>query len=81
MIKSLLALAYPFVVCCMFYMCRSLFCDDHQLVDVSICEEHPWSTRRWWFHCLAIWAGFYYFGLSFGAMTHVLVYLLIFCFD
>jgi len=54
MIKSFLALAYPFVVCCVFCMCGSLFCDDHQLVDVSRCEEHPWSIGRWWFHYLAI---------------------------
>jgi len=45
MIKPLLALAYPsvFVVC---PACGTLFCDDHQLVDVSRCEEQPWSTER-----------------------------------
>jgi len=29
------------------------FCDDHQFIDVNRCEEHPWSTRRWWFRCVA----------------------------
>jgi len=43
------ALAYPtFIVVCS--LCGTLFCDEHQLVDVSRCEEHPWATRRWWFH-------------------------------
>jgi len=28
------------------------FCDDHQLVDVSRCENYPWSSRWWRFRCL-----------------------------
>jgi len=43
MIKPLLALAYPSVLLCVL-LCGTLFCDDHQLVDVSRYEEHPWST-------------------------------------
>jgi len=69
MIKSLLALTYPFVVCCVFCMCGYLFCDDHQLVDVSRCEEHLWSSRRWWFRSLVIWI--FYFGFSFWVVAHV----------
>jgi len=52
MIKPLLALAYPSVIVCVL-LCGTLFCDDHQLVDVSRCEEHSWSIGRWWFRCLA----------------------------
>ena len=63
--KTTFGSSLPLCCFCMFYMCGSPFCDDHQLVDVSRCEEHPWSTWRWWFRYLAIWAGFYYFGLSF----------------
>ena len=33
-------------------LCGTLSCDDHQLVGVSRCEEHPRATRRWWFHCI-----------------------------
>jgi len=42
------ALAYPtlFIVCSA--VC-AIFCNDHQLVGVSRCEEHPWATGRWWF--------------------------------
>jgi len=47
MIKLLLALAYPSVLLCGFFSC-----DDHQLIDVSRCEEHLWPTWRWWFRCL-----------------------------
>jgi len=28
------------------------FCDNDQFIDVSRCEEHPWSTGRWWFRCV-----------------------------
>jgi len=28
------------------------FCDDHQFIDVSRCENSSWSTRKWWFHCI-----------------------------
>jgi len=50
MINIFWALAYPSVVVCSAVWV--LFCDDHQLVDVSRCEEHPWSIGRWWFRCL-----------------------------
>jgi len=53
MINYFSALAYPSIVCCMSCVCGFLFCDDHQFIDVSRCEEHRWSTRRWWFRCLA----------------------------
>jgi len=43
------SLPFCFVVCPVVWL--SLFYDD-QLVNVSRCEEHPWSTRRWWFYCL-----------------------------
>jgi len=32
--------------------------DDHQFIDVSRCEKCSWSTRRWWFCCVVIGAGF-----------------------
>jgi len=35
MIKLILALSYPSVVCCMFCGVVFSFCNDHQLVDVS----------------------------------------------
>jgi len=71
MIKLLLALAYPSVLLCVM-LCGSLFCDDHQLVDVSRCEEHPWPTGKWWFRCLVdlTWALLF---MSFArTMAHVL---------
>jgi len=33
-------------------LCGTPSCDDHQLVDVSRCEEHPRAIRRWWFRCM-----------------------------
>jgi len=85
MIKPLLALAYPSVIvvcscntrCFMdvtVLLCGTLFCDDHQLVDVSRCEKHPWSTGRWWFRYLV-------FGLTsaFGLFFKVMpMYALLF---
>jgi len=42
------ALAYPtFIIVCS--VAWYSFCDDHQLVDLSICEEHPQAIGRWWF--------------------------------
>jgi len=52
MINFFFALAYPYVICCMSCMCGSLCCDEHQFIDVNRCEEHPWSTGRWWFRCV-----------------------------
>jgi len=49
--EIILCSSLPYFYCCVF-CCDTLFCDDHQLVDVSRCEEHSWSTGRWWFHCL-----------------------------
>jgi len=46
MIKPLLALPYPFVVCCMSCGVAFSFYDDHQFTGVSRCEKHPWSTGR-----------------------------------
>jgi len=49
------ALAYPtFTVLLCVLLCGTLFCDDHQLVDVSRCEEHPWATGRWWCRCILL---------------------------
>jgi len=46
------ALAYPtFIVVCVL-LCGTLSCNDHQLVGVSRCEEHSWTTGRWWFRCI-----------------------------
>jgi len=50
--KPFSALAYPSVVCCMSCMCDFLFCDDHQIIDVSRCEKYSWSTGKWRFHCV-----------------------------
>jgi len=45
--ENFYALAYPtFLLCVLLY--GTLFCDDHQLVDVSRCEEHSWTAGRWW---------------------------------
>jgi len=71
MIKRLLALAYPSILLCVL-LCGSLFCDVHQLVDVSKCEEHPWLTRRWWFRCLVDWTWAFLFMSFARAMTYVL---------
>jgi len=30
------------------------FCDDHQLVDVSRCENWPWSSGWWRVRCVAL---------------------------
>ena len=38
----------PYFCCCVL-LCGTLFCDDHQLIDVSKCVEHLWTTGRWWF--------------------------------
>jgi len=39
------ALAYPSVcLLCVLYVWFFSFCDDHQLVDVSRCENYPWSS-------------------------------------
>jgi len=44
-------LAYP--VACLIVMCVVFsFCDDHQPVDLSRCENSLWSTRKWWFRCI-----------------------------
>jgi len=49
--KSLSTLAYLFA--CLIVMCVVFsFCDDHQFIDVSICENSSWSTRKWWLRCI-----------------------------
>jgi len=71
MIELLLALAYPSTLLCVL-LCGSLSCDDHQLVDVSRCEEHPWPIGRWWFRCLVDWTSIFLFMPFARVMTHVL---------
>jgi len=39
-----------FVVCSVVWFS---FCDDHQLVDVSRCEKHTWSSGWWRFRYVA----------------------------
>jgi len=34
---------------CMWFLS---FCDDHQFIDVSRCENFLWSTGKWWFRCI-----------------------------
>jgi len=64
-------LAYPlFVVCSVVWFFSS--CDDHQFIDVSICEKYSWSTWRWWFRFLVIWTWALLIMSSFRAMAHVL---------
>jgi len=49
--KNLFTLAYPFFlfICS---MCGFSFCDNHQFIDVSRCENSPWSSGWWRFRCL-----------------------------
>jgi len=71
------SLSFCYLLCVLLY--GSLFCDDHQLVDVSRCEEHPWSTGRWWFRCLVDWTWALLFMSFAKAMAHVF-YWLVLCF-
>ena len=47
----------PFLLFCVMCVVFS-FCDDHQFIDGSRCENSPWSSGWWRFCCIAIWAGF-----------------------
>jgi len=42
-----LCTSLPYFCYCVFLLCGTLICDDHQLVGVSRDEEHPWTTGRW----------------------------------
>jgi len=38
---------------CLIVMCVDFsFCDDHQFIDVSICEKSSWSTWEWRLRCI-----------------------------
>jgi len=72
MIKLLLALAYPSVcLLCVLYMRFFSFCNDHQPVDVSKCENYPWSLGWWRFRCLVDWTWALLFMSFSRAMAHV----------
>ena len=60
----------PFLFVCVICVVLS-FCDDHQFIDVSRCENSPWSSGWWRFRCIAIWAGFLFTWVSFRVMAHV----------
>jgi len=69
-------LAYPFVcLLCVLYVRFFSFFDDHQLIDVSRCENYPWSSG-WWRFCYWVdwtWALLF---MSFArAMAYVLYWL------
>jgi len=38
-------------VACLVCVVLSL-CDDHQFIDVSRCEKHPWSSGWWRSRCV-----------------------------
>ena len=46
MIKLFFCSSLPF---CLLYVLSGVvfsLCDDHQFIDVSICEDYPWSTGK-----------------------------------
>ena len=65
------SLPYFYLLCVL--LCGTFFCDDHQLVDVSRCEEHPRTTGRWWFRCMICMGWILVF---FRALSHVSRYAL-----
>ena len=51
--RSSLPFLLVYVMCVVFS-----FCNDHQFIDVSRCENSPWSSGWWRFRCITIWARF-----------------------
>ena len=54
-------------------LCGILFCDDHQLVSVSRCEEHPQATGGGDSAAQSAWTSLYFRTSLSRAVTHVIV--------